>query len=93
MVHSGLEPATLNFKPKAFPTELGGLICRVRLKLLLYSVLIASMLYVASLHNHAIVASGIYHIVFIKTENIVVNEIGRIICSHLLAQGHTYFFK
>ena len=36
------------------------------------------MLYVASLHNHAIVASGMYHNVFIKTENIVVDEIGRI---------------
>ena len=35
---------------------------------------IASMLYVASLHNHTIVASGTYHIVFIKTENIVVDE-------------------
>ena len=52
---------------------------------------IASMIYVASLHNHAIVASGMYHIVFIKTENIVVDEIGRIICSHLLAHAHTYF--
>ena len=29
---------------------------------------IAKMLYVASLHNHVIVASGMYHIVFIKTE-------------------------
>ena len=52
---------------------------------------IASMLYVASLHNHAIVASGMNHIVFTKTENIVVDEIGRIICSHLLAHAHTYF--
>ena len=33
------------------------------------------MLYVASLHNHAIVASGMYHNVFIKTENKVVGEI------------------
>ena len=49
------------------------------------------MLYVASLHNHAIVASGINHIVFIKTENIVVDEIGSILCSHLLAHAHTYF--
>ena len=49
------------------------------------------MLYVASLHNHTIVASGMYHIVFIKTENIVVDEIGRNICSHLLAHAHTYF--
>ena len=53
---------------------------------------IATMLYVASLHNNAIVASGMYHIVFIKTENIVVNEIGRIICTHLLAHAHTYFY-
>ena len=49
------------------------------------------MLYIASLHDHAIVASGKYYIVFIKTENIVVNEIGRIICTHLLAHAHTYF--
>ena len=54
---------------------------------------IASMLYAASLHNHTIVASGMYHIVFIKTENIVVDEIGRIICSHLLAHTHTYFLN
>ena len=54
---------------------------------------IATMLhvYVASLHDHTIVASGMYYIVFIKTENIVVNEIGRIICIHLLAYAHTYF--
>ena len=50
------------------------------------------MLYVASLHDHVIVASGMYYIVFIKTENIVVNEVGRIICTHLLAQSHTYFY-
>ena len=49
------------------------------------------MLYVVSLHNHAILASGMYHLVFIKTENIVVGEIGRIIRSHLLAHAHTYF--
>ena len=53
---------------------------------------IALMLYVASLYNHAIVASGMYHSVFIKTENIVVDEIGSIICSHLLANAHTYFY-
>ena len=49
------------------------------------------MLFVASLQNHALVVSGMCHIVFIKTENIVVDEIGRIICSHLLAHAHTYF--
>ena len=52
---------------------------------------IASMLYIASLHNHDIVALGMYHIVFIKTESIVVDEIGRIICSYLLAHAHAYF--
>ena len=37
-----------------------------------YTVLyIATMFNVASLNNHAIVASGMYYIVFIKTENIV----------------------
>ena len=52
----------------------------------------ATMLYIASLHNHAIVASGMYHIVFNKTENIFVNENGRIICTHLLTHAHTYFY-
>ena len=52
----------------------------------------ATLLYVASLHDHAIVAPGMYYIVFIKTENIVVNVIGRIICTHLLAHAHTYFY-
>ena len=51
---------------------------------------IATILYVASLH--AIVASGMYYIVFSKTESIVVDEIGRIICSHLLAHAHKHFY-
>ena len=50
------------------------------------------MLNVASLYNHAIVAPCMYHIVFIKTENITVYEIARIISSHLLAHVHTYFY-
>ena len=33
------------------------------------------------------VASSMCHINFIKTENIAVDEIGRIICSHLLARA------
>ena len=33
-----------------------------------------------------------YHIIFIKTENIAVDEIWRIICSHLLAHAQTYFY-
>ena len=53
---------------------------------------IAKMLYAASLHNHSIIASGMYHIVFIKTENIVVDEIGTMICSHLQAHAHAYFY-
>ena len=53
---------------------------------------IATVLCVASLHDHAIDASDMCYIVFITTENIVVNEIGRIICTHLLAHPHTYFY-
>ena len=47
------------------------------------------MLYGAPLHNQAIVASGryLYH-----AENIVVDEIGRMICSHFLAHAHTYSY-
>ena len=37
------------------------------------------------------VASSVYRIIFIKTENITVDEIGRIICSHLPARAQTYF--
>ena len=48
---------------------------------------IATMLYVASLYNYAIVALGMYHTVCVKPENIVVYEIGQI--SHLLAHNHT----
>ena len=36
------------------------------------------------------VVLSMYHIIFfIKTENIAVNEIGRIICSHPLAHAQT----
>ena len=79
-----------------FPTEVGGLICIVGFKLLLLYIqcyiYVATMLYVESLHNHAIVASVMYHFVLIKTENIVVDEIGRIVCSNLLAHAHTYIY-
>ena len=51
------------------------------------------MLYVASLRNHPIVASGMYHIGFIKTENTVVDDIGRIIWSHLLEHAYIYFLN
>ena len=37
------------------------------------------------------VASCMYHIIFIKTENIAVDKTGRIICSHLLARAQSYF--
>ena len=45
-----------------------------------------------TMHNQALVASSMYHIVFIKTENIAVAEIRRFICSHLQAHAHTYFY-
>ena len=33
------------------------------------------------------VAASMYHMIFIRTENIAVDEIGRIICSYLLARA------
>ena len=47
-----------------------------------------------SLHNNAVVASSMYHIIFVKTENIAVDEIERItsIYKQLLARVHTYFY-
>ena len=54
-------------------------------------VYIDSMLYAVSIHSHVVVASGMYHIQFVLLkQNIVVDEIGIIICSHLLAHAHTY---
>ena len=58
------------------------------------------MLYCIELYNvtsHCITTrytSCIEHVsfYFIKTENIAVDEIGRIICSHLLARAYTYFY-
>ena len=34
-----------------------------------------------------------YNIICINTENIAVDEMGRIICSHLLARAQTYFLS
>ena len=42
-----------------------------------------------SLHNHLVIISSMYHVIFIN--NTAVDEIERIICSHLLARAHTYF--
>ena len=58
-------------------------------KLLLYS----AILYSYNVTPHCITTRCIEHvqIIFIKTENIAVDEIGRIICSYLLQRAHTYF--
>ena len=45
------------------------------------------MLHITAEPHGRPVASSMYHIIFIKTENIAVDEIGRIICSHLLARA------
>ena len=88
---AGSNQRPLDYKSNAFPTELGGLICKVGFKHLLYSA-IYSYNVNRRVTVNAIVASGMFYIVFIKTENRVVNEIGRIICTHLLAHAHTYFY-
>ena len=70
------------------------MIFRVGFKHLLYSAIYSYSvihLYVASLHDHAIVASGMYYLVFIKTENIVVNEIGKIYM-YTSASTRSYIF-
>ena len=40
MKNSGIEPATLDYKPHALPTDLRREICGVGFKLLLYSAII-----------------------------------------------------
>ena len=42
-------------------------------------------------YNHAVVATSMCHLNFIKTENITIDQIGRIICYHLLARAYSYF--
>ena len=55
------------------------------------------VLYLATMFHHTAeprgrpAASSMHHIIFIKTENIAVDEIGRIICSYLLARAQQYF--
>ena len=49
------------------------------------------MLYLTAELRGTPVASSMYHIIFIKTENIAVDKIGRIICLHLLARAQSYF--
>ena len=39
-----------------------------------------------------LVALSMYYNIFIKTENIGVDENGRIICPYLLARAHIYFY-
>ena len=49
------------------------------------------MLYLTALPRGRLVASNMYHIIFIITENIAVDKFGRIKGSHLLARTHTFF--
>ena len=48
---------------------------------------IATMLHISAESRGRPVTSRMYHIIFVKTENIAVDEIGRILCSHLLASA------
>ena len=49
------------------------------------------MLHLTTEPRGSLVAASMYHIIFIIKENIAVDEIGRIICSHLLARAQLYF--
>ena len=53
---------------------------------LLY-IYIATILHLTAEPRGRPAASSMYHIIFIKTENIVVDKIGRNICSHLLVRA------
>ena len=52
---------------------------------------VATMLHLTAEPHSRPVAWCMYHIISLKTENIAVNEIGRIICSHLLEGALSYF--
>ena len=76
----------LDSKSNALPTALPRKICEVRFKTVSvnrYSI--ATMLHVTA-QNRAV--DQLHQAcTFIKTENIAVNEIGRIICSHILLRA------
>ena len=50
------------------------------------------MLHVTSSPRGRLIASSMNHIIFIKTEHITIDEIGRIIYAHLLLCAHRYFY-
>ena len=66
---------SLDYRSIAFPTELCRLISRVGFKLLL---ILCSAICHTLLHNHAILASSTYHIIFIKKENIALKKLGEL---------------
>ena len=76
-------------KPNALPTrrEIWG----VGFKLYCTVIYIPTMLHLTVEPRGRPVASSVYHIYFIITENVAVDEIGRIICSHLLAYTQMFF--
>ena len=51
------------------------------------------MLHLTAEPRSRLVASSVYHNISFKTENIAVDEIGIIICSHLLARAQTSFYN
>ena len=81
----------LDYSSNVFPTEPRREYVELDLKFYCTVLYIATMLYLTALPRGRLVASSMYHIILNKTENIAVNEIGRIICSHLLARAQTYF--
>ena len=72
----GSNQQPLDYKPNVLPTELRREVFEVYCTVLY----IATMLHLTAEPRGRPVASSMYHIISIKTENIAVDEIGRIIC-------------
>ena len=77
----GSNQQPLDSKSNTLPTAPPRKICEVGFKQFLYSAIVWPQCY-TSLQNRAVDQLR-QACTFIKTENIAVNEIGRIICSHI----------
>ena len=83
-------------KSNALPSELRREICGMGFNFYCTVLYIATMLHLTAeprVRPSSCIKHVLYHIIFIKTENIAVDEIGRIICSHLLARAQSYFYR
>ena len=88
----GSNKQPLEYSPNTFPTELYREICKVGFTLLLYSAIYSYNItpHCITTRKTSCIKQVSYYFFLSKQKNIAVDEIGRIVCPHLLARPHTY---